>query len=746
MGIRSLRLASLLSLALLVGCDRTEHAATPERAGPPTSAPPAISAARFVGTETCARCHPDETRAWRGSHHALAMQEARDDTVFGHADAMVSEGGVETRLIRRDGRLFADAEGPDGVFRDYEALYTIGADPLQQLLLPLDRGRLQATTVAWDARPRAAGGQRWFALHGDERLPPDDVLHWTGPAQRWNSMCAECHATDLHKGYRPEGDRYDTRWSEVAVACEACHGPGSRHVAWAEAAARGEAARSGDRGLVVPLSKDGATWVFAPDAPIAHRSPPRRSHAELDVCGRCHARRADIADPYEYGRPLLDTHRPALLEADLYAPDGQIRDEVYEWGSFLQSRMYAAGVTCSDCHEPHAATLRAEGNGMCAKCHRPEVFDAPAHHHHAATGAASRCVSCHMPTRLYMVVHERHDHSIRVPRPDLSVRLGTPNACNACHARRSSRWAAAAVARWYGEARRREPHFGEVLQAARGGAVGADLALAELARAASQPAIVRATALLELSQWLSASTLPAFEGGVRDPDPLVRLGAAEGAQAVPPELRLGLLAPLLRDPVRAVRIEAARALVAVPASRWSIGERSAYADALAEWRAAQAVNADRPEAHVNLGALDAELGDRSAARAEYETALRIGPWFVPAYLDLADLLREEGRDDEGEKLLRRAIEIAPDSPDAQEALGLLLVRRQRLAPGVEALRRAAELAPANGRYAYAYAVSLHSTGETARAIELLEGFRARRPGDRAVAALLDELRAAVGSR
>lgn len=262
----------------------------------------------------------------------------------------------------------------------------------------------------------------------------------------------------------------------------------------------------------------------------------------------------------------------------------------------------------------------------------------------------------------------------------------------------------------------------------------------------ARSAIVRATALLELSQWVSASTLPAFADGVRDPDPLVRLGAAEGAQAVPPEPRLALLAPLLRDPVRAVRIEAARALVAVPASQWSVGERSAYADALVEWRAAQAVNADRPEAHVNLGALDAELGDRSAARAEYETALRIGPWFVPAYLNLADLLREEGRDDEGEKLLRRAIEIAPDSPDAQEALGLLLVRRQRLAPGVEALRRAAELAPANGRYAYAYAVSLHSTGETARAIAFLEGFRARRPGDRAVAALLDELRAEVGSR
>lgn len=741
--MRRARSAPLLLLAftMIAACDRRETSA-PALA----PAPESIEAPRFVGTDACARCHATEATAWRDSHHARAMQEARDDTVLGTAEATVTEGGVETRLSRRDGEHFVHATGPDGVSRDYEALYTFGVDPLQQLLLPLDRGRLQATTIAWDARPAAVGGQRWFALHGDEHLAPDDVLHWTGPAQRWNSMCAECHSTNVRKGYRLEEDRYDTTWSEVSVGCEACHGPGSRHVAWADATARGEAARAEDRALPVTLARDGATWTFTGDAPIAQRSTARRSHAEIDACGACHARRSVIADPYEYGRPLLDTHRPALLEAGLYTDDGQIQDEVYEWGSFLQSRMHAAGVTCSDCHDPHSGALRAEGNGVCAQCHQPAVFDAPAHHRHAAGGEAARCVSCHMPTRLYMVVDARHDHSLRVPRPDLSVQLGTPNACNACHADRSPQWAADAVVRWYGEERRREPHFGEALHAARTGAVGSEAALAAIAGDATQPAIARATALREIAPWLGPDSLPLLERSVRDADPLVRLGATEAAQGVPPEQRVALLAPLLRDPVRAVRIEAAHALTEVPADALSPGDRSAHADALAEWRAAQAANADRPDAHVNLGALHARFGDRAAARAEYETALRIGPWFVPAYLNLADLLREESRDDAAEPLLRRAIEIAPDSADAHHALGLLLVRRRNLPGAIDALERATELAPADGRYAYVYGVALHSAGETARAIAFLERHAERRPGDRSITALLDELRTPTTGR
>jgi predicted CXXCH cytochrome family protein len=736
-----LAVTALLALFALAGCGRDERA--------PASAPaaePAIAAPEYVGTGRCAGCHSEEAARWRGSHHAAAMQIARRDTILGHADASVREGGAETRFFERDGRFLVHAAGSDGVPRDYEALYTFGVDPLQQLLLPLDRGRLQATTVAWDARPRAAGGQRWFALHGDERLPPDDVLHWTGPAQRWNSMCANCHATNVRKRYDLASDTYATSWSELGVTCEACHGPGSRHAEWADRSSRGEAVAAADRALPVALASDGASWVLDPGARIARRSAPRTSHAELDACARCHARRTEIAASSAPDVPFLDAHRPALLDAGLYTADGQIQDEVYEWGSFLQSRMYAAGVTCSDCHEPHSGLLRSDGNATCTQCHRADVFDAPAHHRHAANGAASRCVACHMPTRAYMVVDLRRDHSIRVPRPDLSAKLGTPNACNACHADRSAQWAADAVARWYGSDRRREPHFGEALHAARSGAPDAGEALATLSRDAKQPAIARATALLELAPRADGTTFAALEEATRDADPLLRLGVAEGGAGVPPERRLALLGPLLRDPRRAVRIAAARALVGAPDAGWTPIDRSAQAEALAEWRAAEEVNADRPESHVDLGALHAEQGELDAAKVEYETALRIGPWFVPAYLNYADLLRAEHRDDLGEPLLRRAVEIAPTSADAQHALGLLLVRQQRLGPALDALRRATELDPANERYAYVYGVALHSGGDTRRAIEFLAGFAARRPGDRGVAALLAQLRAGDAPR
>jgi predicted CXXCH cytochrome family protein len=737
----STRCAALLLFVIATACERRETAPTAEPA-PPT-ARSETAEARFVGSARCASCHLPEMDAWRTSHHAQAMQAAEGGALLGDFSGVaLAAGGATTRFLHRGEHDYVNATGPDGVARDYEVRFTFGVDPLQQLLVPLDRGRLQATTVAWDARPRAAGGQRWFALHGDERIAPDDPLHWTQLAQRWNTMCAECHSTGVRKGYDAAADRFDTTWAEISVGCEACHGPGARHVAWAEATAAGRTDDAPARGLVVPFADDGATWVLAPGARIAARSVPRTSHAELDACGSCHARRSIITATYEFGRSLLDTHLPSLLDTDLYAADGQIHDEVYEWGSFLQSRMYAKGVTCSDCHEPHGARLRAEGNALCTQCHRADVFDAPAHHHHAAASAAARCTACHMPTRTYMAIDQRHDHSLRVPRPDLSERFGTPNACNMCHADRKPKWAADAVARWYGESRRREAHYGEAFAAARSGAANAEAALVAVASDGEQPAIVRATALGELAAWLGPASAPVVAHGAADPDPLVRVGAVRGAQGAAPAERLALLAPLLRDPVRAVRIETADALVAVPADEWAPGARDALVEPLAEWRAAQQANADRPESHVNLGALHARLGERDAARAEYEAALRLGPWFVPAYLNLADLLRQEGRDDEGERLLRRALEIAPDSADAHHALGLLLARRHELAPAIDELRRAAELAPANAHYAYVYAVALHSSGDTAQAIATLEAVQRRRPGEREIAQGLAELREA----
>ena len=326
-------------------------------------------------------------------------------------------------------------------WRTIRIKYTFGVSPLQQYLVEFPDGRLQALPIAWDTRPMEQGGQRWFHLYPEEQITHDDELHWTRAAQNWNFMCADCHSTGVRKNYDPVADRFETQWAEIDVACEACHGPASRHLAWAEAKEAGKPwDEDENKGLTVRLDeRRDITWTVDPATGNAVRSKPRTSERELEVCAQCHARRGQIAEDYVPGKPFLDDYRPALLEPPLYYADGQQRGEVYKWGSFLQSKMYAKGVTCSDCHEPHSGKLRASGNAVCTGCHLQGKYDTAEHHHHPPGSAGAACAACHMPTTTYMVIDPRHDHSLRVPRPDLSVEFGTPNPCTGCHTDRDAR-------------------------------------------------------------------------------------------------------------------------------------------------------------------------------------------------------------------------------------------------------------------------------------------------------------------
>jgi len=746
------RLARALALAgALLGCDTGEAPpappSAPPQAAPAPAAPPGSAAApeavpaRYVGSARCAECHPEAAAAWRGSHHDRAMEAPAAGTVLGDFDdAVFTAEGRSVRFHRRDGSWWVETEGPDGTPAAFEVAWTFGVEPLQQVLLRLPDGRLQALDVAWDTRPAAEGGQRWFPLQPDASPPPGDPMHWTGLAWRWNAQCAECHSTGVRRGWRADEARYETRFLEEDVGCEACHGPGAAHVAWAEA---GE---GGDPRLAVALHDDGGRWTRAPDAAIAERVPPRDDGTELDVCAPCHARRSLLEDAQSPGAPFLDGHRPALLDPGLYHADGQILDEVYVWGSFLQSRMHAAGVTCSDCHDPHSLAVADPPEATCARCHAPEVFATPAHHHHPAGSAGASCLACHMPARTYMGIDARRDHSFRVPRPDLSARLGTPDACTGCHTDHDAAWARDAAARWWGEARAGREHYGETLQAGREGVAGAGPRLLALAADPAQPAIVRASALRLAGANPSRNLPVALARAARDPDALLRLAAAGAAEALPPELRAGALAPLLDDPRRAVRLEAAFALAGAPARRLDPDGRRALAAALEEYRAAQQGVADRPEAHASLAALQLRLEEPEAARASFERALALGPWFVPARLGLAELERRRGREGRAEALLRQALEWAPEEATVHHALGLSLVRQGRSAEALEALARAAALAPGVPRFAYVHGVALHSAGEPERALDVLEQARARHPGDAALLQALATMHRDAGHR
>jgi predicted CXXCH cytochrome family protein len=444
--------ACLLSVALLAACGRQGD-------GDVASTPPEDITAQFVGGAACVSCHTAQAEAWSDSQHDLAMQVADESTVRGNFDSVeFVQGDVTSTFFRRDGRFMIRTDGADGQLGDFAIEYVFGIEPLQQYLVALPGGRLQALGIAWDTRPADAGGQRWFHLYGNDGIAPGDPLHWTGRANNWNAGCAECHSTNLAKHYDVAQDTYATTWTDIDVNCEACHGPGSEHAA---------------RPAEVSMALGGAprTWVMQ-DNGIASRAPDGRSDAEIEACAQCHARRSQHGEEFLPGGRYLDAFRPALLEEGLYEADGQILEEVYVYGSFMQSRMQAAGVTCSDCHDPHSTELRADGNAVCGQCHLPARFGTAEHHHHEVDGAGAQCVGCHMPARTYMVVDPRRDHSFRVPRPDLTSKTGSPNACNACHDE-TTEWAEAAIAGIRMGARRRTTTVRPSLRPERGARIAA---------------------------------------------------------------------------------------------------------------------------------------------------------------------------------------------------------------------------------------------------------------------------------
>lgn len=703
----------------------------------------------YIGSAVCTTCHAAEAEAWRGSHHDLAMQEVTNETVLGDFDnATFTADGVTSRFFRKGDRFLVNTEGADGTLQDYEIVYTFGVYPLQQYLIAFPGGRYQVLGIGWDSRPEDQGGQRWFHLYEGEHIPAGDELHWTGINQNWNFMCAECHSTNLRRGYDLADDRFTTTWSEIDVSCEACHGPGSAHVAWAERTDDGTAAGDETKGLVVPLwDRRDVSWAFEEGAPTASRTPaPSAFRTEVETCAPCHSRRAPIGDGFDPGRPLLAGYRLSLLTEPLYHADGQIKDEVYVYGSFLQSRMYRAGVTCSDCHDPHSLTLRADGNAVCTQCHLPAQFDTPVHHFHELGSPAAACVACHAPETTYMVVDPRRDHSFRTPRPDLSVAIGVPNACTGCHDDRPAEWAASQVDEWYGGDHPQTPHYGEVLTVGRSGAPGAAQTLAALDEDPVQPAIARATAIEILGRTPHRTAMAAAVDGLNAEDALVRLAAVDSLEALHPRDRLHLTFPLLDDPVRAVRLAAARVLAPIPPDALPAPQAKVLANAFEAYVHSLRATADRPESVMTLGNFHMQRGEVAEAEKLLGTAIDRHPSFAPAYVNLADVYRATGRDPAGEDLLQRGLEVVPDVAALAHALGLLYVRQQRYPEAQQQLARAAARAPDNPRYGYVHALALQQAGNAGEARDVLTRTLARHPNDRDVLYALASLSLEAGDR
>ena len=671
---------------------------------------PVVIDPQFVGREKCRSCHEKATEAWEGSDHDLAMDEANDQTVVGDFDDVTLEHhGRTSRFYRSGDAYFVHTEGPGGEMQDFEIEYVFGFEPLQQYLIRFPKGRLQALSIAWDTERK-----QWFHLYPDEDIPADDWLHWTRAAQNWNGMCAECHSTNLRKGYDADSDSFDTTWSEIDVSCEACHGPGSAHLAWAEIPPMARPDLE-NFGLVIPTSN------------ISSRQ-------QVELCAPCHSRRTELGD-YDHTRvALLDNQMPALIREGLYHPDGQILDEVYVWGSFVQSKMYHNDVRCGDCHDVHDLKLRYEKNDLCLQCHRADAYDVYDHNfhkkvHEGKPSDGALCIKCHMPEQLYMVVDWRADHSLRVPRPDLSPEIGTPNACTqgGCHDDKPLQWSVDAFHKWYGIARR--PHYGSVLADGREGKPEAMDDLIRLANDPLFPTMVRATALSLLAQYPGEATTAALRRALLDDEDLLRHTAAQSLVVADPAERVSLLAPLLFDPVMAVRLAAVSLLAGTPEDLFKPYQLDAYREVLDEYVKTMEYSLDFAYAGLNLGSLYSRLGDNDRAETYYRRAIAVDDLFAPAKINLAVLLSGRGEQDEAERLLREVVEAYPDNFDTAYLLALLLVELQRPDEALVHLESAADGMPRNSRAWYNLGLLRQSLGRDAEAHSALAAALELEPGN-----------------
>jgi len=679
--------------------------------------------AQFVGRNACIECHKKENDLWLGSHHDLAMDVANDTNVLGDFNNHeFRHKGKIHRMFRKDGEFYVNTEGPGGEFGDFQVTHTFGYTPLQQYLVPFEGGRLQCLPIAWDTERG-----KWFHLgdtvYAGQDIRPDNWLYWTNQAQNWNGMCADCHSTNLKKNYDPETRTFNTTWSEIDVSCEACHGPASDHIIWANLP---EGSRPADvnTGLIV-------------------RTRDLDNKELLNVCARCHSRRSITGDYDNDNSDLLNYMIPQLITQPIYHADGQILDEDYEYGSFTQSKMFEKLVRCSDCHDSHSVKTKEPDNKLCLQCHRPDIYDTPRHHFHKpdpgtgkerlinrgepryVEGTGAQCVNCHMVGRYYMGNDYRRDHSFRIPSPAMTISIGTPNACNDCHKDKTAAWSQSYMKKWYGE--KTPLHYGEIFAAAQKGdkSVIPDLIL--YAGNELFPLMVRATAVHFLGNLNTGESKLAVEKALSDPASLVRHTAIMSFNATDAVTYERLLMPLLNDPVRAIRAEAGIRLSEVPENQLSEPARKARKSALEEYRDINLYTSDFPGGRYNLGIMLANAGELEKAAQSYREALKTDGQFYMAKVNLAIIYTQQKKNDEAEKLLREVLVENPEIAEINYSLALLLAETGKYDESRKFFLKAAEMLPQRPRILYNLGLLENSLGNKAAAEENLLKALSREP-------------------
>ena len=671
----------------------------------------------------CVSCHDNAVQAWSKSDHAKAMALPTTDTVladFNNVD--VEHYGQKAHFFIRDkqylvtisyrgktGTKFAKTKETTAYSaHTYQIKYTFGHFPLQQYLVETEQRKLQVLPFAWDSRSKSEGGQRWYHNYSHEEIKPEDRLHWRQPLQNWNGMCADCHSDGLKRNYDSDKNEFNTTFDNINVGCVSCHGDMSEHE-------KQKTPRNIAKD-VTSVQHPTGQWLRNLGDKTAHWQGEKRDNSFMDNCFACHALRAPLTDGIKPNTPFLDQFMPQLPSAPNYYADGQIKEEVYVYGSFLQSKMYGEGVNCLDCHDKHTMKLKIEGNGLCLQCHGAEAYNAKSHHQHQEASSGAQCVSCHMPTNRYMGVDDRRDHSFKIPRPDLSSQFNTPNACIKCHDDKSNQWASDNLEKWHGKPKSLAKSKQFLMALNNGQAINLEDHLSIIADS-KLDVISRASALQMLSFTPQMITIEILKPYLTHQENLIRLSAATTALLLTPEVRVLHLSPLLTDKFKAIRVAAARSLVT---NRIAVEYQQAFNSAFNELLSSNELTSWRGEGRANQGLLALETNQISTAEQAFLGAITVEPYFDTGYINLADLYRTQQRSTEVASVLAKGMKNLPNSGALKYAYGLHLVRVQQHSKALEFFERATLVEPQSPQYLYAFILSLDGQGETVKAVNKLQ--------------------------
>ncbi|WP_242132955.1 tetratricopeptide repeat protein [Aestuariivivens marinum] len=625
----------------------------------------------FLGDATCKTCHAKEHDYWKGSHHDKAMQIALDTTILGDFNNVkFTSQGITSRFFKKDNEYFVNTEGPDGKYHDYRIVYTFGVSPLQQYIVKFPNGHYQCLRTAWDTQEK-----KWFDLYPDFKVVHSEWLHWSRGGLNWNTMCADCHSTNVRKNYNENASSYNTKYAIINVNCEACHGPGKTHVEQAKAL--------------------GSNYKFSGDLTMTSHTNPKTL---VDACARCHMRREQISEFYNFEGSMLDHYFPQLIAEPIYYPDGQILDEDYVYGSFVQSKMYHNGVTCTNCHNPHSLKLKFEGNKLCAQCHLPETYDSPSHHFHTIGTESSKCINCHMTGRYYMGNDFRRDHSFRIPRPDQSLKYGTPNACTQCHTDKDNQWAWSAYIKQYGKPKKK--HFSDLLLPGLRGGDDGFKHLKTLVKDTIYPEIARASAVKAMVNYNDPAVIDNLLYFLNDDSPLVKGASLDILGEINTNDYNNYFLPLLKDSKRSVRVKAFFALGSLDEALVPEPYKEVYSKVKVEFETSLEVTSDFSGGKVKQGNYYLKQGNLSEAIKSYEAALKIDNLNNIIRTNLANLYYRNGEFINAEQAFKTIIQQEPEYGPTYYSYGLLLAELNRIEEAIGQMNLAIRYMPDNLRVYY----------------------------------------------